>query len=130
MADYDGTAAHLEQQIYENPQSTPHNETLLSNIHKSNNPMDWIGMQSHDLEGGLVASYNSGHTAHLQQQVYGNSKPSPQNKRRFQCDQCPSTYGRCRDLTRHKISHHLVAKPLKCDECSRTFNRIGDMKKH
>ena len=129
MTDYNGTAAHLEQQMYENPQSTPHNETVSSNVYDSNNSMDLIGMQSHGFPERMMTDYN-GTAAHLEQQIYENPQPSPQNERRFQCDQCPLSFSYCDNLTRHKRSHARGGKPFKCDQCSRTFNRIGDMKKH
>ena len=100
---------------------------IMSNIHNPNNPMGLVGMQSHGLPGGMVAGYNSGHAAHLQQQIYGNPQPTPHNERPFKCDQCPQSFNRNHDLKRHKRIH-LAVKPFPCGYCEKSFSRKDALK--
>ena len=100
---------------------------IMSNIHNPNNPMGLVGMQSHGLPGGMISGYNSGHAAHLQQQMYGNPQPTPHNERPFKCDQCPQSFNRNHDLKRHKRIH-LAVKPFPCGYCEKSFSRKDALK--
>ena len=74
-----------------------------------------------------MAGYNSGHAAHLQQQMYGNPQPTPHNERPFKCDQCPQSFNRNHDLKRHKRIH-LAVKPFPCGYCEKSFSRKDALK--
>ena len=100
---------------------------IMSNVHNPNNPMGLVGMQNHGLPGGLMAGYNSGHAAHLQQQLHGNPPPTPHNERPFKCDQCPQSFNRNHDLKRHKRIH-LAVKPFPCGYCEKSFSRKDALK--
>lgn len=100
---------------------------VMSNMHNPNNPMGLVGMQSHGLPGGMMPGYNSGHAAHLQQQMYGNPQPTPHNERPFKCDQCPQSFNRNHDLKRHKRIH-LAVKPFPCGYCEKSFSRKDALK--
>ena len=100
---------------------------IMSNMHNPNNPMSLVTMQSHGLPGGVMAGYNSGHAAHLQQQIYGNPQPAPHNERPFKCDQCPQSFNRNHDLKRHKRIH-LAVKPFPCGFCEKSFSRKDALK--
>lgn len=102
---------------------------IMSNIHHPNNPMGLVGIPSHGLPGGMMAGYNSGHAAHLQQQMYGNPQPTPHNERPFKCDQCPQSFNRNHDLKRHKRIH-LAVKPFPCGYCEKSFSRKDALKRH
>ncbi|CAD6591955.1 MAG: hypothetical protein ASARMPREDX12_005516 [Alectoria sarmentosa] len=102
---------------------------IMSNIHNPSTPMGLVGMQSHGLPGGMMAGYNSGHAAHLQQQMYGNPQPTPHNERPFKCDQCPQSFNRNHDLKRHKRIH-LAVKPFPCGFCEKSFSRKDALKRH
>lgn len=102
---------------------------IMSNIHSPNNPMGLVGMPNHGLPGVMVAGYNSGHAAHLQQQMYGNPQPTPHNERPFKCDQCPQSFNRNHDLKRHKRIH-LAVKPFPCGFCEKSFSRKDALKRH
>ena len=100
---------------------------IMSNMHNPNNPMGLVGMPNHGLPGGMMAGYNSGHAAHLQQQMYGNPQPTPHNERPFKCDQCPQSFNRNHDLKRHKRIH-LAVKPFPCGYCEKSFSRKDALK--
>ena len=74
-----------------------------------------------------MAGYNSGHAAHLQQQMHGNPPPTPHNERPFKCDQCPQSFNRNHDLKRHKRIH-LAVKPFPCGYCEKSFSRKDALK--
>ena len=94
---------------------------IMSNLHNPNNPMGLVGMPSH----GVM--YNSGHAAHMQQQMYVNPQPTPHNERPFKCDQCPQSFNRNHDLKRHKRIH-LAVKPFPCGFCEKSFSRKDALK--
>ena len=94
---------------------------IMSNIHNPNNPMGLVGMQGH----GMI--YNSGHAAHMQQQMFVTPQPTPHNERPFKCDQCPQSFNRNHDLKRHKRIH-LAVKPFPCGFCEKSFSRKDALK--
>jgi len=100
---------------------------IISNIHNPGNPMGMMGIQSHGLPGAMMPSYNSGHAAQLQQQLYGTQQQTPHNERPFKCDQCPQSFNRNHDLKRHKRIH-LAVKPFPCGYCDKSFSRKDALK--
>lgn len=100
---------------------------MMSNLHNPGNPMGMMGMQGHGLPGGIMPSYNSGHAAQLQQQLYGTQQQTPHNERPFKCDQCPQSFNRNHDLKRHKRIH-LAVKPFPCGYCDKSFSRKDALK--
>lgn len=102
---------------------------IMSNIQNPNNPMSLVGIPGHGMPGGLIPGYNSGHAAHMQQQLFGSSQPTPHTERPFKCDQCPQSFNRNHDLKRHKRIH-LAVKPFPCGYCEKSFSRKDALKRH
>ncbi len=100
---------------------------MMSNLHNPANSMGMMGIQGHGLPGGVMPSYNSGHAAQLQQQMYGTQQQTPHNERPFKCDQCPQSFNRNHDLKRHKRIH-LAVKPFPCGYCDKSFSRKDALK--
>lgn len=100
---------------------------IMSHMHSPGNPLGIIGLQGQNLPGCMMVSYNSGHAAQLQQQMYGNAQQTPHNERPFKCDQCPQSFNRNHDLKRHKRIH-LAVKPFPCGYCEKSFSRKDALK--
>ncbi|KAH6714806.1 hypothetical protein BKA61DRAFT_438916, partial [Leptodontidium sp. MPI-SDFR-AT-0119] len=47
----------------------------------------------------------------------------------FKCVQCPQSFKRNHDLTRHKRIH-LAIKPFACGDCKKGFSRKDVLQKH
>lgn len=98
---------------------------IMSNVHSPGGQMAMIGTLPHGLPGGMMAGFNSGHSAQLQQ-MYGQQQ-TPHNERPFKCDQCPQSFNRNHDLKRHKRIH-LAVKPFPCGHCEKSFSRKDALK--
>lgn len=96
---------------------------IMSNVHHPGASMTMVGG---GMPGGGMASFNSGHTAQMQQ-MYGGPTQSPPNDRPFKCDQCPQSFNRNHDLKRHKRIH-LAVKPFPCGHCDKSFSRKDALK--
>lgn len=100
---------------------------IMSNVHSPNGQMAMVGgMPGHGMAGGMMANFNSGHTAHMQQMYAGGSQAAL-NERPFKCDQCPQSFNRNHDLKRHKRIH-LAVKPFPCGFCEKSFSRKDALK--
>ncbi|KAF8165557.1 hypothetical protein B0H34DRAFT_243418 [Crassisporium funariophilum] len=47
----------------------------------------------------------------------------------WRCSECPKSFGRKGDLTRHKLLHDGI-KPHVCDECEKAFSQYSGLKTH
>ncbi|KAI8995836.1 hypothetical protein BC832DRAFT_525891, partial [Gaertneriomyces semiglobifer] len=47
----------------------------------------------------------------------------------FQCELCPSAFGRRHDLKRH-VRIHLGIRPYECGTCGRSFTRVDALNRH
>jgi hypothetical protein len=96
---------------------------VLSNVSNPNGQLALVNGMSHS----MPMHYNSGHAA--MQQLYGHHMPQPnaQTDRPFRCDQCPQSFNRNHDLTRHKRIH-LAVKPFPCGHCDKSFSRKDALK--
>lgn len=99
---------------------------IMSNVHSPGGQMSMIGALNHGLPGGMMAGFNSGHSAQMQQ-MYGSQQQTPHNERPFKCDQCPQSFNRNHDLKRHKRIH-LAVKPFPCGHCEKSFSRKDALK--
>ena len=98
---------------------------IMSNIHSPGGQMSMVGAMPNQLGGGMMPSFNSGHSAQLQ--MYSGQQQSPLNERPFKCDQCPQSFNRNHDLKRHKRIH-LAVKPFPCGHCEKSFSRKDALK--
>lgn len=96
---------------------------IMSNVH---NPGAQMHMVGGGMPGGVLPTFNSGHSAQLQQ-LYGGANQAPPNDRPFKCDQCPQSFNRNHDLKRHKRIH-LAVKPFPCGNCEKSFSRKDALK--
>lgn len=100
---------------------------IMSNMHSPGGQMAMVGgMPNHGVPGSVMPSFNSGHSAQMQQ-MYGAPPPTPHNERPFKCDQCPQSFNRNHDLKRHKRIH-LAVKPFPCGYCDKSFSRKDALK--
>lgn len=98
---------------------------ILSNIHNPGGPVAILAAGPNGIPG-MMPSFNSGHSAQVQQ-LYGGSQQAPHHERPFKCDQCPQSFNRNHDLKRHKRIH-LAVKPFPCGHCEKSFSRKDALK--
>lgn len=100
---------------------------IMSNMHSPGGQMSIVGgMPSHGVAGGMMPTFNSGHSAQMQS-MYGTPAQTAHSERPFRCDQCPQSFNRNHDLKRHKRIH-LAVKPFPCGHCDKSFSRKDALK--
>lgn len=78
-----------------------------------------------DLPQAVSTPIIGGLPQHVQHQ-YGNAWPTS-NRRPFKCGECPQSFNRQHDLSRHKRIHS-AAKPFPCGNCDKSFSRKDALK--
>ncbi len=103
---------------------------LLSNMYGPGAQMTMMGnMQAKMLPMAFSSDYAANPQALYGPQRTDTPQQPPAHDRPFKCDQCPQSFNRNHDLTRHKRIH-LAVKPFPCNHCDKSFSRKDALKVH
>ena len=87
---------------------------IMSNVHSPGNQMQ----TAREMNMPDYRQQNMGQLLHLDHP----GQQQQQNGRPFKCDQCPQSFNRRLDLSRHKRIH-MAVKPFPCGHCEKSFSR-------